>query len=187
MPSIRWENVFTQCFPAMGATKEELQALVSTICKPLSEEEALIINASQSNPFPKTDLLHATYEPFDPRRWRLPLKPLPPSFIGFLQWSNGGSFLSGKRWFDPILSTSDLREYLLSYHIPQYMPESLPFAFDGGGNFYLFDMRNDPIDGEYPILFTGAGNLGYEDAVFVADSFIEACKGKTSPFNLYMK
>jgi hypothetical protein len=40
---------------------------------------------------------------------------------------------------------------------------------------------------EYPILFTAAGNLGYDDAVLVADSFLEACKGTTDPGDAYMK
>jgi len=65
------------------------------------------------------------------------------------------------------------------------MPDSLPFAFDGYGDFYLFDMRRDPVEGEYPILFILSGNLGYEDAIIVATSFVEACNGTTNPSDLY--
>ena len=74
-----------------------------------------------------------------------------------------------------------MREYLLAYHVPQYMPRALPFAFDGSGRFYLFDMRDRPIQGEYPVLYVGAGSLRYEDAVAVASSFVEACRGTTDP------
>jgi hypothetical protein len=187
MPAINWNKVFSQCFPAKGATKEELKALISTIGKPLSEEEARAISASQSNPFPKTDPFHAAFKPFDPWKWLLPSKPLPFAFLDFLEWSNGGSFVSGGRRFDPIFSTSELRDYLVGYNVPQYMPNSLPFAFDGNGDFYIFDMRRDSVEGEYPILFTGSENLGYEDAILVATSFVEACKGTTDPADLYMK
>jgi hypothetical protein len=185
MPGIKWKEVFSQRFPAKGATRDELQALVSTICKPFSEEECRSINAAQSNPFPETDPLHATYKSFDPRKWRPPSKPLPPSYMDFLEWSNGGSFVSGERRFDPFFSTPELRDYLVGYNVPEYMPDSLPFAFDGYGDFYLFDMRREPIEGEYPILFTLSGNLGYEDAILVASSFVEACKGTTNPNDLY--
>lgn len=131
------------------------------------------------NPFPKKHPLHASYKPFDPRKWQIPAKPLPASFLDFLKWSNGGAFINGDQKFDPIFSTKTLRDYLVSYAVPQYMPEALPFAFDGGGNFYLFDMRSDSASGEHPVLFTATGNLGYDDAVLVADSFLETCKGTT--------
>jgi hypothetical protein len=67
------------------------------------------------------------------------------------------------------------------------MPGSLPFAFDGKGCFYLFDMRSGSVEGEYPVLFTGSGNLGYDDAVRVAESFVETCNGTTDPADLYLK
>ena len=186
MKRINWKQMFSQDPPEEGATKEEVQALASTICEPLSAEEIQQINASQSNPFPASDPLHGKYKPFDPRKWQLPSQPLPPSYLDFLRWSNGGEVASGDRQFG-FFSTATLREYLLSYNVPQYMPGALPFAFDGGGCFYLFDMRKEPVDGEYPILFVGAGNLGYEDAVHVADSFVDACKGTTDPADEYMQ
>jgi len=71
--------------------------------------------------------------------------------------------------------------HLLAYHVPQYMPGALPFAMDGGGGFYLFDLRADAIDGEYPIFFAHAGNLGWDDAVPVAQTFPDACRGNTNP------
>jgi len=177
---IKWDDLFSQCFPANGATADDLTALSVNLRAPLSEEEVRAVNTSQMNPFSEMDLLHATYKPFDPRKWLLPSKPLPSSYADFLKWSNGGSFVSGERRFDPFFSTSELRAYLVGYNVPQYMPEALPFAFDGCGNFYLFDMRSDPVEGEYPILFTLAGNLGYEDALLIATSFLDVCKGTTN-------
>jgi hypothetical protein len=181
MPRRKWEKVFSKSFREKGATKTELLALIASVSAPLAEAEIQAINASQSNPFPKNDPLHALYKPFDPRRWLLPDKPLPASFLEFLKWSNGGSFFNSDRQFDPFFCTTKLREYLVGYHVPQYMPQALPFAFDGGGRFYLFDMRSNSVDGEYPILFVSSGNLSYRDAVLVADSFLEACQGTTNP------
>src|SRR5580704_12917515 len=100
MPRIKWDKMFSQRFPVKGATEAELLALASTISQPLSEQDIHAVNASQSNPFPETDPLHITYKPFDCRKWRLPSKPMPCSYLEFLEWSNGGSFLSGERWFD---------------------------------------------------------------------------------------
>jgi hypothetical protein len=115
----------------------------------------------------------------------LPDGPLPPSYLSLLRWSDGGSFVNGDHRFDPFLPCSRLREYLLGYHVPQYMPGALPFALDGGGGFYLFDMRAGPVRGEYPLLYAGASNLRYDDAVAVASSLIEACRGTTDPADKY--
>jgi len=180
MLGIDWKKVFAQSFPERGATQQELRDLVSTISMPLSETEIQAITASQRNPFPVTHPLHTAYKPFDPRQWRLPWRSLPLSYLDFLEWSNGGEFVQGARQFG-FFSTAELRNFLLDYSVPRYMPGALPIAFDGGGCFYLFDMRNNPVDGEYPVLFAAAGNLDYSDAVPVAESFLEACTGTTDP------
>ena len=131
MAHIDWKQVFPQGTSEKGATEEELRQLASTIWLPLSEEEVQAINASQSNPFPSGNPLHATYKPFDPRQWRLPSRLLPPSYLTFLGWSNGGEFTNGDRRFG-FFSTADLREFLLSYHVPQYMPGSLGWRWKSG-------------------------------------------------------
>lgn len=44
-------------------------------------------------------------------------------------------------------------------------------------------MRAPPIDGEYPIRFSHAGNLGDDDdSIEMASTFVEACEGTTDPF-----
>ena len=47
---------------------------------------------------------------------------------------------------------------MISHCIPEYMPGCVPIAFDGGGTFYLIDMREPAVDREYPILFGHAGS-----------------------------
>ncbi len=70
---------------------------------------------------------------------------------------------------------------LLSYEFPEYMEGAVPIAFDGGGTFYLFDMRAEPKDGEYPVFFAGSGALFWEDAIHVCNSFDEMIEGTTDP------
>jgi hypothetical protein len=180
------QSVFKRRYPVPGATQAELSELIASLQRPLSEVEIATLNASQRNPFPKTDPMHGTYKPFDTRKWLLPGKPLPESHVRFLSWSNGGAFFNRDRAFDPFFATHEIRSYLLSYHIPQYMPGAVPFAFDGAGAFYLFDMRADPVGGEYPIRYVGSGNLNYEDSVLVASSFVEACRGTSNPADDYI-
>jgi hypothetical protein len=183
--TIDWPAVFAEAHPKPGATAEDLATVLADLRRPLSGREVGAIARSQSNPFPSDDPLHAAWKPFDASRWKLPDGPLPPSYLSLLRWSDGGSFVNGDRRFDPFLPCSQLRQYLLSYHVPQYMPGALPFALDGGGSFYLFDMREGPVRGEYPVVYAGAGNLRYDDAVTVAASFIEACRGTTDPADRY--
>ena len=64
-------------------------------------------------------------------------------------------------------------------------PGPLPFAFDGGGRFYVFDMRKVAIYGEYPALLTDSGALFYAEAEFVVMSFVGDCTSvkETGPQN----
>lgn len=183
MPGVRWDQVFTETSPTAGATEEELRALATALLTPVTDEEAAGLIASQSNPFPAGHPLHARYTPIDPRTWRLPGRGPPVSYLDFLRWSNGGYFVNGARSFYPLFAAGEVRGYLLSYHIPQYMPGVMPFALDGGGNFYLFDMRCASADGEYPVLFVHAGTLSYADTVPAGESFVDACTRSTDPMD----
>jgi hypothetical protein len=175
-----WENIFDQVVRRRRTSAGEIRKALSRVHRPLTQREIADINRGQQNPFPKGDDLYDTYKPFDPSRWRLPRRPLPASFVDFLCWSDGGEFQNGERLFQ-FLSAAELRSYLLSYHVPQYMPLSQPFALNGGGCFYLFDMRSPPLGGEYPILFVGCGALGYDEAVVLGDSFERVVKDGSNP------
>jgi hypothetical protein len=154
--------VFDEARPESGASDAEIKRFVATIGQPLSAEEIEAVNLSQRNPFPKGD----------------------PLYLAFLRWSNGGWFRSGEREFGffPTQGPSGVREMMLAYHLPQYMPGALPFAFNGAGTFYLFDMRKKAVSGEYPVVCSHAGNLGWEQdkCCLVADSLEAACRGKVN-------
>ena len=158
-----WSTVFDEGYPVRGATDETLAGLADEVSKPLSEVEIGRVEASQRNPFPKIDPLHAAYRPFDPRAWTLPNRPLPASWLSLLRWSDGGEFRTGEHWFQFFPATAPgqgVRAMMLGYELPQYMPAALPFAFDGGGVFHLFDMRCPARGGEYPVVCAAAGSLG---------------------------
>lgn len=175
---IDWQQIFDEARCTPGASETEITQLVQSLSQPLTDAEIAAINAQQRNPFPKNHPLYSVYSPFDPARWTMPKYSLPPSFLDFLHWSNGSWCRTGHREFG-FFSTKNIREYLLGYEFPEYMPYAVPFALDGGGIFYIFDMRRPPIAGEYPILIASAGNLKYEDAKKIAGSFVKACKGRT--------
>jgi len=169
---IDWISIFDEAQIAKGASEDEIACFVTEFPKPLSETELATT---------KTDLLKLKLdiEVYNPAKWILPNKPFPPSFLNFLSWNNGGWCRKGEREFG-FLATFDFREYMLAYMFPEWMESAVPFALNGGGVFYVFDMREEPINGEYPILITKAGNQGYHDAKLIADSFVEACSGTTN-------
>jgi hypothetical protein len=177
-----WRAVFDEAQPEDGTSEIEIARFAISIAQPLTATEIEAVNSSQQNPFPQHDPLHATYRRFDPSRWDVPSGPLPLSYLSFLRWSNGGWFRTGKREFG-FFPTSDpsggVRAMLVAYHLPQYMPGALPIAFNGGGTFYLLDMRRAAVNGEYPVVCAHAGYLAWtsEAYVTVADSFVDACRG----------
>lgn len=172
MSDMDWSSVFERTYAEAGAHESEIRSMLETALAPLTLEEINQINAADTKPW------------IDPRKWVIPNRPFPESYLSFLRWSNGGSFFNGERKFDGFFPTDKIREYLLCYWIPMKMPGTVPFSFDGGGNFYLFDMRSEPSDGEFPIVFAPSTGMGWgagHHHVVVARSFLEACQGTTDP------
>jgi hypothetical protein len=166
MTPIDWAAVFDHADRNPPLAAELLSAVSPSISTPLEPTEAEAIRG-EGGP--------------DTGGWQFPTRPLPASYLLFLAWSNGGFFLTGDREFQ-MLAAEELREYLITYRVPYHMPGAVPFALDGGGSFFLFDLRSpaDPA-GEYPVLFAPAGNLAFDVAVSVARSFPDVCRGRTDP------
>ncbi|QDV69045.1 hypothetical protein Poly24_27590 [Rosistilla carotiformis] len=173
-----WDNVFQHVAKEVPATEDDIAYLQVSVLAPLTKSEIAEINSQQQNPFAVGDPLHDKYQSFDPSQWYIPRRQFPDAFVEFLRWSNGGNFFRGEREFG-IFGIKSLREYLLGYQIPEYMPGAVPFAFDGCGGFYLFDMREAMVDGEYPIVMAHSGSLGWDedDQVRLADTFFESIAG----------
>ncbi|NOU79416.1 SMI1/KNR4 family protein [Paenibacillus sp. LMG 31459] len=174
------ESLFEICYQKHpGASEPELTRFTEEWQKPLTQEEIAEITGRQRNPFPVNDPLYAVYRPFDPALWTIPDLPLPAAYLSFLRYSNGGEFGNGERYVQ-LFGTDQLRSMMLAYEFPEYMPGGVPFAMDGSGHHYIWDMRTAREDGAYPILIAHSGNLGYEDAAWIAGSFEELCRGTVS-------
>ncbi len=147
---IEWSQVFEDACPKPGASEEEIEAFLAGLARPLSRREVAEVNRWNTNPFPPADPLHATWQPFDAAAWQMPNRYVPESYLSFLRYSNGGHFRNGDRLFQ--MYGTGLRQMMLDRCIPEYMPLALPFAFNGGGVMYMFDMRQPAVNGEYPII-----------------------------------
>jgi hypothetical protein len=176
-----WSSVFESCFhQPPGCTPAQLATFTRQLSAPLSPDEIAAVVAQQHKMYPPG---HRYYLPLDPGSWRLPARPLPPAYLSLLAWSDGGQFGNGDRDFQffSTIGPIGVREMTLSYAVPYWLPGALPFAFDGGGVFYLFDLRESAdTDGEYPIIAAAAGSLGWDDHGYrpLASSFEDVCRGR---------
>ncbi|MDF9844489.1 MULTISPECIES: SMI1/KNR4 family protein [unclassified Paenibacillus] len=178
---MNWSNLFSSSYQKQpGLSAAELESFTAGWHQPLTESELSEIVSRQRNPFPAAHPLYAQYTPFDPELWSIPQHPLPASYLDFLRYSDGGEFGNGDRYFQ-FFSAGELRSMMLAYEFPEYMPGAVPFAMDGSGNHYIWDMRSPAnSEGEYPVLVSHSGSLGYEDSIVIAQSFLELCSGTTA-------
>jgi hypothetical protein len=178
--AIDWSAIFDKLFDRPpGATAADLAVLTAALERPMSPEEVREHIAWQKNPWPVNYPEHATFQPIDPTGWPMPGAVLPESYLELLRWSNGPHFRTGEREL-AFLGCGEMRDYLVNYQFPEYMPGAIPLGLDGGSLFAAFDTRGGLIDGEFPILVSAAGNLDYVDARVVASSLVEFCRG-TNP------
>jgi len=190
MNRIDWPSLFDEIHPQPGASDGDIISLVEAVTRPLSRTEIEQINAEHRHLAshieelaPKLGVL-PVFPWGDPAKWELPHEALPQTYLDFLRWSNGGSFRKGAKWFDTVFRTDEVRGYLLRYDLPEHMPGVLPFAFDGGGTFYVFDMRRPPRSGEYPVMVAHASNLGFGASRQIGTTFIEACQATDDAMSL---
>lgn len=126
-----WQITFEQEFDKRPpANQEEIELFQKTWNVPLSQTEVKEITAMHKKLFPADDPRYRHYVPMDPAKWSFPQKVLPPSYLQFLQYSNGGEFSQGDRYFQ-FFSTDDHREMNVAYEFPEYMPGVSSFAMDG--------------------------------------------------------
>lgn len=163
---MKWNESF-QSETEPPASSEEILEFTKTVFAPLTRDEVRELEVEH-----KRSVGGGHWDPpFDPSTWVLPSHPLPESYLSFLRYSNGGFFAGENRDFDPLFSTREVRDYLLGYSIPHWMSGVCPIGFDGGGTFYLLDMREPPVEDDYPVLFAGSGALSFDDAEVVGASF----------------
>lgn len=98
---------------------------------------------------------------------------LPQDYLNLIKESNGGDFMNGEREYQ-FLSTDRIIEYYHAYMFQLFMPYAFPFAMDGCGNFYIFNLReNDEC-----VYAVSAGDMGWEEdeCVKIAGNFMECLK-----------
>ncbi|AFZ67717.1 SMI1/KNR4 family protein [Deinococcus peraridilitoris] len=190
MSDADWDQLFDEQHERPpGATPAQLEQLNVNLFRPFSTRELAEANIvtvmdAQHIAALKDDApqLLATAQRSPAHSWVLPKRQLPITFLDLLRWSDG-PIVAHKKLFLQFFTTSGIngiREMLLAYHFPKYLPGFVPFALDGCGNFAAFDMRGAPANGEYPIVAMSSGNLFEDDAVVVADNFVEFCYGSRS-------
>lgn len=98
---------------------------------------------------------------------------LPEEYLSLMQESNGGDFISGEREYQ-FLSVAEAMDAYECYMFPKFMPFAFPFAMDGNGNFYIFNLRAT----DACVYIVSAGDLGWEEdeCLKAAESFIECLK-----------
>lgn len=173
---VDWKTVFDEVRRDEPATEKAVSGLRSFLSAPLTDVECAEIAAVQINPFGRSAPEHATWSPIDPTHWQLPDCELAPDFKDFLRWSNGGWARTGEREFG-FFDIAGIRDYMLRYLFPEYMPGVVPFAFNGGGVFYAFDVRK-PTENEYPIVAAASGVLDFHSSPILGLKFIDACRGR---------
>lgn len=107
---------------------------------------------------------------------------LPQDYLNLIKESNGGDFMNGEREYQ-FLSTDKIIEYYHAYMFPLFMPYAFPFAMDGCGNFYIFNLRkNDEC-----VYAVSAGDMGWkeDECVKIADNFMECLGQKFPPDNCF--
>ena len=143
----------------------------------LDIDSAPEINAFLQAPFNEDELLRLT-QFLDPERAasmhgeKPTIRELPDSYLALLTISNGGGLTVGEREI-AYFNKESIRSFLVDYQFPVYMPSALPFGLNGGGIFYIFDMREPSVDGEFPILVASGGNLQYSETPVIANSLAE--------------
>jgi hypothetical protein len=165
MNEIDWNRVFEETIQRRpGLSDDQIATFVSSVQQPLTTAEFELRGVGKNV-----------------RRWKMPEGPLPESYLSFLRWSDGGEFRNCDRllqFFPALDPIHGVRIMTLVYLVPERSPGLLPFAFDGGGIFYAFDMRMRPDHGEYNIV---AAECGYPHTPgFLASTFLEACQSRQS-------
>lgn len=108
-----------------------------------------------------------------------PVCELPAEYVDLLRRWNGGNFGVGEREYQLFSAQEVVPNYDL-YEFATYMPYALPFAMDGNGWFYLFDLRR--VDPAVYACQTGCLSWDEDDCFRVAPTLSE-CLEQPQPLD----
>jgi len=170
LADVDWTTIFAEVNRKEdGLDPQALAAALAGIQRPFERDEIEEMLAIE----PEIDSLQNSLARVEDR-W-------PDSWLSFLSWSNGGDFINGDRAFQDMLSVDQVREYTTCYGVAALLPGAIPFAMDGGGSLYMFDTREAPISGEYPIVFCHSSEIidGWDAVTALENSFLVCCRATT--------
>lgn len=104
-----------------------------------------------------------------------PSYSLSQDYLSLMHESNGGDYVNGEREYQ-FLALGEVVEYYEAYMFSEFMPYAFPFAMDGCGNFYIFNLRAE----DSCVYAISAGNMGWEkdECYRIAGSFRECLAQK---------
>jgi hypothetical protein len=174
---INWKMILGKGRVGLGSGLMTIRKARRDLNRPLNKKELTYLDRVLArNPYPEDDPLHATYVAPDPRKWILPSRGLPTSYLSFLDWSNAGTFKVGERRIQ-FLDCLGLRDEMLENLYPMCAPCVIPFArIPGTPGRYCFDTTNEAVDGEFPVVLHLGGGMIW-DRMPLARNFLEFCKG----------
>lgn len=103
---------------------------------------------------------------------------LPSEFYDWWQKSNGADIFFGFKELQFFSIIEILGEDI--YELKKYMPNSIPVCMDGNGNICVAKIVQERISGYY---IANCGDLGWDEAKFVAKSLVELINDQVSPEN----
>jgi cell wall assembly regulator SMI1 len=93
---------------------------------------------------------------------------LPVDYLEIIERANGGEGSVGGNGFIRLWPIEEIPEVLAANEMERHAPGLLPFASDGGGNVYAFDLASSMRIVEVPLI-----GISRQDAKFRADSVTE--------------
>lgn len=166
MEPVDWASVFSVIDPPPGCSDAQLRELAASVSRPLDAEEVAYLSQR----------LARRPDPPDPRGWPLPNYGLPPSYLSFLAWSNGGRYLLPGRAAE-FLPAEGLRNEMLAWLFPLITPGLVPFAATNNPKaWYAFDARRGAADGELPVVYVRSG-MCMSTWMPLAPTFMAFCRG----------
>lgn len=99
-----------------------------------------------------------------------PSRQLPEDYVNFIKNNTCADFSDGERLYQ-FLDIDTVMEYYDAYMFPKFMPYAFPFAMDGNGSFYIFNMRQ--YDECVYIVDASCLCWDEEDYIKIADCFYD--------------
>lgn len=170
---MNWKNTFDEIYGANKILSQEtIHAFLKNWNIPLTEDELRYLKNNDQKPSFWNDERYGIWKPKEFENWTFPQNDFPESFIELITEYSGCGFLKGDREFS-IFGPNELRQMNIDYELPQYLNGAVSIGLDGAGNHIIFDMRLNNPNNEYKIYGVHSGNLDWDGAKLIANTFIQ--------------